>query len=189
MNSDYWRRGVAAVLTAGLLTAGAVAQDGASGEVEIEDKAPVTAKKNSVVKAKKVIKPEITDRDPFVNSIASGDVVGTVGGRRTTSGGGGTVKAKSGGDDEGVEDEDFDGEGGEEPEVVEIIAPEITVNGIVGSGSGRQAIVVDAAGATHIVRAGQKIGEVYVSSVANKSITLVHQGKSFNFPMASEFGE
>lgn len=189
MNSDYWRRGVAAVLTAGLLTAGAIAQDGASGEVEIEGQAPATTTKEPLVKAKKAVKPEITDRDPFVNTIASGDVVGTVGIRRSTSAGGASVKAQksSGGDDAVTEDDLGDDLSAEDVEVVEIIAPEVTVNGIVGSGSGRQAIVVDASGSTHIVRAGQKIGEVYVSSVDSKSITLVHQGKSFDYPMANEF--
>ena len=188
MKADYWRRGVATVLAAGLLAVGAVAQDGAEGEVNITDSAPTETAQPEAASAApaKPIKPQIVERDPFVNQLLTGNVVATSTGSRApvrniqpvskspTSGT--TVAAAA-----------PPAAGEEVAEEVEIPAPEVSVTGIVSSGSGNQAIIRTNVG-MKVVNVGQKLGDYRVASIGDTYVVFSYGGeKTFKVPLDSEF--
>lgn len=186
MKADYWRRGVATIMTAGLLAVGAAAQDGAEGEVNITEAAPTATSEAAPEKpAAKPIKPQITERDPFVNQLTTGTVIGGSAPSRAarvkpaaaaSSGDSGKAVASSG---KTIENQ----------EVEEIPAPEVKVTGIVMSGSGNQAIISTDVG-TRMISTGQKLGDYKVSSISNKKVVFSYGGdKFFDVPLEPEFGQ
>jgi hypothetical protein len=190
MKTDIWRQGAAAILAAGLLTIAAVAQTGeASGEVKIEGEKPPAAAAAGTKPTAKPVKPTITDRDPFVNQVNAGtvspDAVGRV--RRTTSEGPAVRppanRAASNGPSKGPGGK---GTAAAEEEVPEVIvpAPEVTITGIVRSGSGRVAIV-NSGTSSYMVVPGQKLGDYRVSTITDTAVTFTHTGKAFKVPIDS----
>lgn len=184
MKANYWRLGIATIMTAGFLATGASAQNSAEGEVNIKDKAPAAASEAEAAKpAGKPIKPQIHHRDPFVNQIITGDVRSSTAGVRpkgvskagTTSAAGASPSTKGGAAKV------------EEPEI-EIPAPEVTVNGIVSSGSGRQAIISTNNG-TRMISTGMKLGDYRVATIGPNYVTFSYNGeKNFKVPLENEFG-
>lgn len=196
MKNEFWRRGIVAILTAGLLAIGAVAQEGeATGEVKIEGDAPPAATATAEVKpATKVAKPMITNRDPFVNQLLTGEVtsgftprvrstrertataapagrsVRPAASARTISPGANVAAAAP-----------------EAPPAPVIPAPEVTIAGIVKAGGSRQAIV-NAGASSYIVSEGQKLADYRVSSITDTAVTFTYMGKSFKIPIDSPFG-
>ena len=193
MKSDYVRQGIATILTAGLLTAGVVAQDGAQEDVTIKDKAPAETSVTASVKPKaKQPRPQVIERDPFVNLLLTGGVSSSTARSRTIK------AASSDGDDDGgagVDDgslEDIpdvlDDEEIVEEVVEEIVQPSVVVKGIVSSGSGRQAII-EAESGTFVVSPGKVLGDYRVSSIGVDYITLntTEGAHSFTIPLESAF--
>ena len=188
MRADYWRIGVATIMTAGFLAAGASAQNSAEGEVNIKDKAPAAASEGEQVKKEaKPVKPQIVDRDPFVNQILTGTVRSTTAVRRNPGQKSGTQVIGTAANT--VKNAQANGgKGDEAAEVVEIPAPEVTVNGIVSSGSGRQAIISTNAG-TRMITTGMKLGDYRVASIGNNYVTFSYNGeKDFKVQLENEFG-
>lgn len=191
MRTDFWRNGAAAILAVGLLAVAAVAQTGeASSEVKIEGDKPAAASSAEARPTVKPAKPVITDRDPFVNQVDAGVVTGGSAPRRTvrSSGSAPSVRPAASG---GVSAAKASAKGMPaaeevEPEVI-VPAPEVTITGIVKSGSGNQAIVTSNSG-SYIVRAGQKLGDYRVSAITDTAVTFTHTGKSFKIPIDSQFG-
>lgn len=64
--------------------------------------------------------------------------------------------------------------------------PKVTVNGILMSGTGRQAIVVSPNN-TFLVRVGQKLGDYRVSHIDRKQVVFTHKGKKFPIKLENEF--
>lgn len=195
MKADYWRKGVATVLTAGLLATGAVAQDGAEGEVNIKDSAPAATSTPAETQAPaKPIKPQIVERDPFVNQLLTGNIsTSTAGSRPATrnvrarpatnpiTAAGTTAAAAPGAAASGAV--------GEEAPEPEIPAPEVTVNGIVSSGSGRQAIISTGVG-TRMISPGMKLGDYRVSTIGPNYVTFNYGGKKdFKVVIDNEFAK
>lgn len=190
MKSNFWRQGVVALLTAGLLATAAIAQEGAEGEVNIEEAPAATTSevKPATPPPAPRVKPQIVDRDPFVNQLVTGVVLSdTAPSRRpapsvrpATNASGSTASAqptvtKTASGTE-IEDEE-----------VEIPAPEVTVNGIVTSGHGRQAIISTSVG-TRMITPGQKLGDYRVSNIGPDYVTFNYGGeKEFKVPLESEF--
>ena len=190
MKTDIWRQGAAAILAAGLLAIAAVAQTGeASGEIKIEGEKPPAAAAGETKPTAKPVKPTITDRDPFVNQVNAGtvrsDAVGRV--RRTSSDGpavraparavgGNNAPVKAGAKGAAVAEEEV-------PEVI-VPAPEVTITGIVRSGSGRVAIV-NSGSSSYMVVPGQKLGDYRVSAITDTAVTFTHTGKAFKVPIDS----
>ena len=191
MKADYWRQGVATILTAGLLTVGAFAQDGAEGEVNIQDEAPAAVVEvEEEAPTVKPAKPQIVDRDPFVNQLMTGRVISRVAPTRARGGGDDDTSEETFDDNDGGDLDDGGGEEFVEEVVEEVVIPEpdVTVNGIVSSGSGRQAIITTPT-QTLLVSHGQKLGDYYVSGIGSDYVTLNYGGqKSFTVNLASEFG-
>lgn len=191
MKTDFWRQGAAAILAAGLLATATVAQEGATGEVQIEGETPpaATAPATAAVKpAAKPVKPAITDRDPFVNLVKSGVVSGgsVTRVRPARPAAGATVRPASSVAASSVRGAAAAPQAPAEPEVI-VPAPEVTITGIVKSRHGNQAII--SAGAnSHIVEPGQKIGDYRVSAITDTAVTFTNSGKSFKIPMENEFG-
>lgn len=189
MNNVFWRHRAAAILAAGLLTVAAVAQEGASGEVKIEGEKPPAAPATAVVKpAAKPVKPTITNRDPFVNLVNAGTVsAGSTSRVRAAQSSGATVRPAASvvranpgavaAAAAAVEPE---------PEVI-VPAPEVTITGIVKSRGGHQAII-NSGSNSHIVSAGQKIGDYRVAAITDTAVTFTNSGKSFKIPIESQFG-
>ena len=74
-----------------------------------------------------------------------------------------------------------------EEDEVDIPAPEVTISGIVRSGSGNQAIISTANG-TRVITTGQKLGDYRVAAIGDKSVSFSYGGgKIFKVPMDSEF--
>lgn len=189
MKADYWRQGVATILAAGLLAVGAVAQEGAEGEVNITDSAPTeTAQPETASEAPaKPIKPQIVERDPFVNQLLTGNVIPTSTGSRPQTR---NIKPVTKSADRGatVAAAAPPAAAGEEvAEEVEIPAPEVTVTGIVSSGSGNQAIIKTNVG-MKVINVGQKLGDYKVSSIGDTYVVFSYGGeKTFKVPLDSEF--
>jgi hypothetical protein len=193
MKVEFWRNSAAAILAAGLLAVAAVAQTGeASGEVKIEgDKPPAATTSVQAKPAARPAKPVITDRDPFVNQVESGVVVGgavpsgVVRSARAT--GASTVRPAAApvGKPMGA-GKKAAAEAEPEPEVI-IPAPEVTVTGIIKSSGSHQAIVSSSTG-SYIVSPGQKLGDYRVSAITDTAVTFTHTGKSFKIPIESDFG-
>lgn len=188
MNNVFWRKRAAAILAAGLLTVAAVAQEGASGEVKIEGEKPPAATATEAPKAVvKPVKPTITSRDPFVNMVNAGTVsAGSTSRVREAQSAGASVRpaasvarANTGAVAAAVAAE-------AEPEVV-VPAPEVTITGIVKSRGAHQAII-NSGSNSHIVSAGQKIGDYRVASITDTAVTFTNSGKSFKIPIESQFG-
>lgn len=188
MKADYWRQGVAAILAAGLLAVGAVAQEGAEGEVNITEGTPTeTAQPAEAEPApSKPIKPQIVDRDPFVNQLLTGNVTSTSTGTRSVTRNikpvvknaqsGSTVASAAGA-----------AAGDEAAEEVEIPAPEVSVTGIVSSGSGKQAIIKTNVG-MRVINVGQKLGDYRVAAIGTDHVVFNYGGeKNFKVPLDSEF--
>ena len=189
MKTDFWRQGAAAILAAGLLATATVAQEGATGEVKIEGETPPAATATAAPKpAAKPIKPAITDRDPFVNLVRSGVVVGGSAprSRAPQATRGATVRpaatVAAGPSRAGAANPAAP----QEPEVI-VPAPEVTITGIVKSRNGNQAIINSGAN-SHIVQAGQKIGDYRVAAITDTAVTFTNSGKSFKVPIENEFG-
>ena len=187
MHTSNWRLGLAAVLATGLLAAGASAQEGASGDVDIKEKSPAATQSGETVTSEtKMVKPTIVDRDPFINQMTSNRIVTP---DRPNSGVR-PIKTISPGNN----DKEPNGRPGADPvdptvAVVEpeVPAPEVTVTGIVSSGSGSQAIISTSAG-TRMVSSGQKLGDYRVSSIGPNYVSFSYgQTKVFKVPLASEF--
>lgn len=193
MKAEFWRKSVAALLAASLLSVAAIAQQG-EGEVDIEAEKPAATAPADDNQGKdgKPIKPQIVDRDPFVNTILSGEVNNmedtrdltrtrsTVAAAETRDAG----AAASGGASAAGADE---AESAEDIEEIEVPAPEVTITGIVGSSGGRMAIV-SAGPSSHIVRVGQKMADYSVTSITDTSVTFTYMSKSFEIPLIDEFG-
>ena len=188
MKADYWRQGVATILTAGILAVGAVAQEGAEGEVNITESTPTaTSEAQPAAAPAKPIKPQIVDRDPFVNLLLTGNVISSSVSSRAparsikprtpapavkSAQSGSTVAAAAPAE--------------EEPEV-EIPAPEVSVTGIVSSGSGNQAIISTSVG-MKVISVGQKLGDYRVAAINPTSVVFSYGGqKTFKVPLESEF--
>lgn len=188
MKAEFWRKSVAALLAASLLSVAAVAQQG-EGEVDIEAEKPAaTATADGKADDGKPIKPQITERDPFVNTILSGEVNNMEDTRdmtrtRSTVSAADTRDAASGADAASADEAD----GEEDIEEIEVPAPEVTITGIVGSSGGRMAIV-SAGPSSHIVRVGQKMADYSVTSITDRSVTFTYMSKSFEIPLIDEFG-
>ncbi len=187
MNNVFWRQRAAAILAAGLLTVAAVAQEGASGEVKIEGEKPPAATATEAAKpAAKPVKPTITNRDPFVNQVNAGTVSsGSTSRIRPAQSAGATVKpaaAAARGKSAGA----VAAAAAAEPEVI-VPAPEVTITGIVKSRGGHQAII-NSGSNSHIVSAGQKIGDYRVAAITDTAVTFTNSGKSFKVPIESQFG-
>lgn len=189
MRADYWRIGVATIMTAGFLAAGASAQNSAEGEVNIKDKAPAAASEGEQVKKEaKPVKPQIVDRDPFVNQIYTGTGRSTAVVRRNPGQKSGTQVIGTAASTVKNAQAANGGKGEEAAEEVEIPAPEVTVNGIVSSGSGRQAIISTNAG-TRMITTGMKLGDYRVASIGNNYVTFSYNGeKDFKVQLENEFG-
>lgn len=188
MKAEYWRQGVATILAAGLLAVGAVAQDGAEGEVNITDSAPTEAAQpeTAAEAPAKPIKPQIVDRDPFVNQLLTGNVIPTSTGSRAPTR---NIKPVSKVADSGktVAAAAPPAAGEEAEPEVEIPAPEVTVTGIVSSGSGNQAIIKTNVG-MKVINVGQKLGDYKVSSIGSNYVVFSYGGeKTFKVPLDSEF--
>lgn len=184
MKAEHWRLGVATIMTAGLLAVGASAQNSAEGEVNIKDKTPAAASETEAAKpAAKPVKPQIVDRDPFVNQVITGTVrttTATV--RPRPKAGTAAVSAAKGATASGAVNK------AEEVEEIEIPAPEVTVNGIVSSGSGRQAIISTSNG-TRMITTGMKLGDYRVATIGPNYVTFSYNGeKNFKVPLENEFG-
>ncbi|MFA5508944.1 MAG: hypothetical protein WC314_28065 [Vulcanimicrobiota bacterium] len=190
MKADYWRQGVAAILAAGLLAVGAVAQEGAEGEVNITEGAPTeTAQPAEAEPAAqpKPIKPQIVDRDPFVNQLLTGNVTSTSTGTRSVTR---NIKpvAKNAQSGSTVASAAGTAAAGEEAaEEVEIPAPEVSVTGIVSSGTGKQAIIKTNVG-MRVINVGQKLGDYRVAAIGTDHVVFNYGGeKNFKVPLDSEF--
>lgn len=187
MHTSNWRTGIAVFLATGLLAAGASAQEGATGDVDIKEKSPaVTQPADTTSSETRMVKPTIVDRDPFINQMTSNRILTP---DRTNSpirpikkispgNNNAEPQARPGADpvDETV--------AVQEPEIP---APEVTVTGIVSSGSGSQAIISTSAG-TRMVSSGQKLGDYRVSSIGPNYVSFSYgETKVFKVPLASEF--
>jgi len=191
MKADYWRKGVATILTASLLAVGAIAQEGAEGEVTIEEQAPaVTSEAQPAAQpAAKPVKPQIVDRDPFVNQLLTGTISSATAPTRARSR---TLKPKSGTSAVAAAESSVSGgttELTDEAEAVEIPAPQVSINGIVSSGSGNQAIISTDVG-TRMISEGQKLGDYSVSRISDRAVVFTYGGeKEFTVEMADEFSQ
>lgn len=183
MKAEHWRLGVATIMTAGLLAAGASAQNSAEGEVNIKDKTPAAASESEAAKpAGKPVKPQIVDRDPFVNQVITGTVRSTTAAVRPKPKSGTAAVAAAKGATGGAAGKV------EEVEEIEIPAPEVTVNGIVSSGSGRQAIISTSNG-TRMITTGMKLGDYRVATIGPNYVTFSYNGeKNFKVQLENEFG-
>ena len=186
MKASYWRQGIATILTASLLAVGAIAQDGAEGEVNITDEAPTETAQpaEKPEAAAKPIKPQIVDRDPFVNQLMTGNVIGG----EARSRGPRVRPSRAGTDAVAAADDDLgDDEFTDEVEEIEVPAPQVSVNGIAYSGTGSSAIISTANG-TRMITTGQKLGDYSVARIGPKSVTFTYGGeKSFEVPLNKEF--
>jgi hypothetical protein len=192
MKADYWRRGVATILAAGLLAVGAVAQDGAEGEVNITDTTPTETSESEQPEAaadsSKPIKPQIVERDPFVNQLLTGNVipgdsapsrapVRTIEKRPTKAADSGSTVASAApvGEEDGEEE-------------VEIPAPEVSVTGIVTSGSGGNQAIIKTNVGMKVINVGQKLGDYKVSTIGEDYVVFSYGGeKTFKVPIDAEF--
>jgi hypothetical protein len=68
-----------------------------------------------------------------------------------------------------------------------IVAPEVTVKGILLSGKGNRAIVVGP-NTTFIVKQGDKLGDYRVASITDKKVTFSFKDKKFPIKIDDEFG-
>lgn len=196
MKADYWRKGVATVLTAGLLATGAVAQDGAEGEVNIQDSAPATTSTAAETKpAARPIKPQIVERDPFVNQLLTGNISTSTSGTRSPTRNVRTSKPasntiKPAGTTASAAPGAAPGAVGDEAPEPEIPAPEVTVNGIVSSGSGRQAIISTGNNITRVISPGMKLGDYRVSTIGPNYVTFNYGGKKdFKVVIENQFAK
>ncbi len=196
MKQKTWQKGLVAAMVAGLLATASVAQEGeATGEVQIEGEATTTttAEPEKPRQMGLPVKPQITTRDPFVNTILSGEVMGGYVDRRPRTSPGPSVSAPTATvaaaapatspataarAATAAEDEE---------EEIDVPAPEVTITGIVSSGSGRYAIV-SAGPSSYIVGVGQKLADYRVSQITNSAVTFSFMGKSFEIEMEDEFG-
>jgi hypothetical protein len=190
MKADYWRRGVATVLAAGLLAVGAVAQDGAEGEVNITDTTPAETSESAPQAEEaeaKPIKPQIVDRDPFVNQLLTGNVIsGDIATRAPVRNIKPRPEAKPAAAAGSVASADPI-TNPEDTEEVEIPAPEVSVTGIVSSGSGNQAIIKTNVG-MKVINVGQKLGDYKVSAIGENYVVFSYGGeKTFKVPIDAEF--
>ena len=187
MHTSNWRMGLAAVLATGLLAAGASAQEGASGDVDIKEKSPaVTQSGETATSESKMVKPTIVDRDPFINQMTSNRILtpdrpnSLVRPIKKISPGNNDTEPKARPGADPIDDT----VAVVEPEIP---APDVTVTGIVSSGSGSQAIISTSAG-TRMVSSGQKLGDYRVSSIGPNYVSFSYgQTKVFKVPLASEF--
>jgi hypothetical protein len=146
----------------------------ATAPVEIKPGAKPAAApaKEDVTKPKKIV----SDRDPFVNMSGTSDSKITKSGAQK----GKTVKAKA-----------KEGPNGDkakpDKEEVEIPPPNVTVQGILLSGTGNRAILTSPS-MTYIVRQGDKLGDYKVSSVADKTVVFAFKDKTFKLKLKDEFG-
>ncbi len=189
MNIKSLQRQLAVLLAAGLLSTAAFAQEGeATGEVNIEGETPAVSSPAPAEAAPSIglpMKPQIVSRDPFVNTILSGEVYASYAPARTSRPAAApsiaaapqvTVPPAARGPQ--IE---------EEIEEEIIPAPEVTVTGIVSSGSGRYAIVNSGA-SSYLVTVGQKLADYRISAISTDSVTFSYSGKSFEIEMEDEFG-
>lgn len=185
MHTRHWRRGIATVLATGLLALGASAQNGAEGDVTIKEDTNVPKVQTTTAAQAKPVKPTIVDRDPFVNQITQSGIVSPTTPKirpavRPAAANNPEPQARPGADPVAANPP-------EEVPVVEIPAPEVTVNGIVLSSSGSQAIISTSVG-TKLITAGQKLGDYRVSSIGQNYVAFSYGGtKTFKVPLASEF--
>ena len=187
MHTSNWRMGLAAVLATSLLAAGASAQEGASGDVDIKEKSPaVTQSGETATSESKMVKPTIVDRDPFINQMTSNRILtpdrpnSLVRPIKKISPGNNDTEPKARPGADPIDDT----VAVVEPEIP---APDVTVTGIVSSGSGSQAIISTSAG-TRMVSSGQKLGDYRVSSIGPNYVSFSYgQTKVFKVPLASEF--
>ena len=187
MHTSYWRMGLAAVLATGLLATGASAQEGASGDVNIKEKSPAVTQSGSTANNDTVmVKPTIVERDPFINQMTNNRFSTPTRPNLPPR----SVKTISPGNN----DKEPLARPGADPiddtvavEQPVIPAPEVTVTGIVSSGSGSQAIISTSNG-TRMVTSGQKLGDYRVSSIGPNYVSFSYgQTKVFKVPLASEF--
>ncbi|MGE0488269.1 MAG: hypothetical protein AB7S38_03530 [Vulcanimicrobiota bacterium] len=166
----------------------------ASGKVTISEDAetPKTPDKPAPAEQqgpKKMPKPKLTDRDPFINPIEAGTFSGGKTPKKGDPNAGPTVRAQDGGEGATASG---DNKGGEEAaytdeEEEEIDPPAVTISGIVSSGTGRMAILTSP-DQSHIVRVGDKVGEYRVAGISERAVTFKIKDHTFKIIMEDEFG-
>lgn len=165
-------------------------EPGAATETKTEDAAK-KAEEAALLK----VRPKMTERDPFRNPIASGEVHGTTvrrtprpastgrqeptvkpaeGAAASTEG---SAAAPAGPDAPAYGDE-------EEPEVS---PPAVTVTGIISSGSGRRAILTSP-DQSYIVSVGDKLAEYRVTAISERAVSFSLSDRTFKLEMEDEFG-
>lgn len=122
-----------------------------------------------------VPKKAVSNRDPFVNE---------------TLGGGGTINKKVEGSKAGAL-KTKDPKAAKNDKVAaapapEIPPPQVTVQGILLSGTGNRAIL-QSPNQTYIVRTGDKLGDYKVDSVQNKYVVFRFKDKTFKLKLKDEF--
>ena len=76
----------------------------------------------------------------------------------------------------------------DQPAQPQIVAPEVSVKGILLSGKGNRAIVVGP-NTTFIVKQGDKLGDYKVAAITQKTVTFSFKDKKFPIKIDDEFGE
>ncbi|MCA9790731.1 MAG: hypothetical protein KC910_03020 [Candidatus Eremiobacteraeota bacterium] len=183
----------ALVTGTGYKVARAQEEGDASGKVTISEDAETPKTPDKPAKAeqqgpKKMPKPKLTDRDPFINPIEAGTFSGGKTPKKGDPNAGPTVRAHDG---EGAT-ANADAKGGDEAaytdeEVEEIDPPAVTISGIVSSGGGRMAILTSP-DQSHIVRVGDKVGEYRVAGISERAVTFKIKDQTFKIIMEDEFG-
>lgn len=116
----------------------------------------------------------INHRDPFVKGQAMPDTTKTLTSKTTT-----TIVPKNSG-------KPAKGAAPKPPEEV-VPPPQVTIHGIITSGSGNRAILASP-NQTYIVRAGDKLGDYRVESVQAKQVVFRYKDKTFKIKLEDEFG-
>ena len=122
-------------------------------------------------------KPQIVERDPFVNQISDSVVIPPI---RTIRPGGLNPHYH---EEPSLAPNDVPVESANQPTV---LAPEVSVAGIVGTDGSRQAIL-RAGGDTRIVKEGEKLSDYRVSRISSKAVTFSYGNQDFRVELDSEF--
>lgn len=177
MLTRTWHRKVATLLTAGVLMAAASAQNGSGAreDVTVRPKNPSITTVNLGVDP--MVKPKIVERDPFINKLHNDNGRTRVEPKtRVLPTPTATNKENTPTPVRSVE-----------TKAPEIVAPQVTVNGIITSGAGRQAIISTGVG-TRTVTKGQKLGDYRVAAIGPDYVTFGYgESKLFKVSLDSEF--
>lgn len=157
--STLWRRGLAALVTAGLLFSAATAQDEPLKERPIKTDAQYP----------------VVERDPFVNQMDKTHVFTWKDGHRIDQ----PLSQRP--DTDPIEEPTV-----EPLEPVAVDAPSVTVTGIVSVNGQRQAIINSSHG-SRIIHVGQQLADYRVSEISSQAVTFTYSGQDFEIPLESEF--